>query len=83
MKMKHEHSNKPELIVDNDPFNWEKDTITGAEIRVLAGLPDDVQVFQHIPGHQDKEILADTVVNLDAHKGPERFSTQAPGSKAG
>lgn len=81
--MTNDKANKPELFVDNEPYNWEKDTITGAELRALAGIPDGAQIFQHIPGQPDREIKADTVVDLTKRKGPERFSTQSPGSQAG
>jgi len=81
--MTHEKSNKPELFVDNEPYQWSKESITGAELRILAAIPEGVQIFQQIPRQPDREILANTVVDLAAHKGPERFSTQAAGSQAG
>lgn len=76
-------SNKPELFIDNDPYDWEKDTITGVELRTLGSLPDDVQIFRKIPGHPDSEVKNDAVVDLTEHPGPDRFSTQSVGSQAG
>lgn len=78
--------NKPkrfELFVDGEKYEWEKNTITGAELRDLAGIPDSAQIFQHVPGKPDIEIKNDTVVDLEKHHGPVKFSTQSPGSQAG
>lgn len=81
--MTNDKANKPELFIDNERYDWNKSTITGAELRALAGIPDSAQIYQHIPGQPDREIMADTIVNLAEHKGPERFSSQSPGSQAG
>lgn len=81
--MANENSNKPDLFIDNERYHWDKDTITGAEIRTLASLPDDVQIFHKVPGQPDSEIKNDTVVDLAARPGPDRFSTQSVGSQAG
>ena len=78
---KHEN-NRPEFIVDNEPYQWHKPTITGAEIRKEASLPDSVQIFMKIPGKPDREIKDDTVVDLRG-PGPERFSSQEACSAAG
>lgn len=78
----HHPDNRPEFFVDRDPYQWGKPVITGAEIRKLAGLGDDIQIFQKIPGRPDREIKDDTRVDLRP-PGPERFSTQAVGSQAG
>jgi len=75
--------NKPELFVDNDPYQWTKSTITGAEIRTLASLPADVKIFMKVPGHPDRDITDTDVVTLDPHGAPARFSSQAVGSQAG
>jgi hypothetical protein len=77
------HPNPRELFIDNEPYDWNKDTITGAQLRVLGSLPDDVQIFWKIPGHPDQEVKNHTVVNLKKHPGPDRFSTQSVGSQAG
>ncbi|WP_215875527.1 multiubiquitin domain-containing protein [Acidithiobacillus ferruginosus] len=81
--MSNEKSNRPELIIDNERYDWDEETITGKQIRVLASLPDDVQIFHKVPGHPDEEVKDDTVVDLTKQKGPDRFSTQAVGSQAG
>jgi hypothetical protein len=77
---------KPEkflLFVDGDKYEWDKPTITGAQLRVLAAIPENAQIFLHVPGKPDIEIKNDTPVDLAKHPSPERFSTQSPGSQAG
>lgn len=81
--MSNEKSNRPEVFIDNERYDWDEDTITGAQLRVLGSLPDDVQIFHKVPGHPDEEIKNDTVVDLTKQPGPDRFSTQPVGSQAG
>ncbi len=76
------HGNGPELFIDSDPYDWDKPKITGAQIRKLAHLPESVLIYQKIPGKTDRPIMDDTTVDLTP-KGPEHFSSQAPGSQAG
>jgi len=35
------------------------------------------------PGKPDEPVANDTVLDLENHHGPARFSTQSPGSQAG
>ena len=77
------HPKEFELFVDGDKYEWPKPTITGAELRTLAAIPDSVEIFQHVPGKPDVQIQNSTVVDLAKHHGPVRFSTQSPGSQAG
>lgn len=81
--MSKDKSNRPELFVDNERYDWDQPTITGAQIRVLASLPDDVQIFHKVPGQPDDEVKDNTVVDLTKQQGPDRFSTQPVGSQAG
>lgn len=76
-------NNKPELFVDNERYDWNTDKITGAQIRTLASLPDDVQIFYKVPGQPDVEIKDTTIIDLSHTKGPDRFYSQAVGSQAG
>lgn len=71
------------IFVDTDKYEWDKDTISGAELRVLAAIPDNVEIFLEVPGKPDKPVKNDTVIDLENHHGPARFSTQSPGSQAG
>jgi hypothetical protein len=77
------NSNRPELFIDNERFDWHKDTITGAELRELGSLPSDVEIYWKAPGNPDYPVENDTTVNLREHPGPERFSAQPVGSQAG
>lgn len=73
---------KKDLIIDNEPYEWKSDTITGAEIRTLGDVPDGAQVYQERPGKEDLEIKLDMIVTLAA-PGIERFSTDSVDSGAG
>lgn len=81
--MSNEHSKEPKLFVDNEPYDWEKQTITGAEIKALAGLPDDVEIYWKGPRNADTPVGDDTVIDLSVQPGPDRFSSQSVGSQAG
>lgn len=74
--------NQPDFIFDNEPERWPAKEVSGQELRDKFSVPPNVQIFQKIPGHKDREILNNTVVDLRG-KGPERFFTQAVGSGAG
>jgi hypothetical protein len=72
-----------QLFVDGEKYEWEKPTISGLELRSLAGIPDNAEIFQHVPGKPDLPIANTTVVDLEKHHGPVKFSTQSTGSQAG
>lgn len=77
------HTNqRPEFFFDNEAQQWDKPTVTGKELREKFSVPANVQIFQKVPGQNDREILDATVVDLTG-PGPERFSTQSVGSGAG
>jgi hypothetical protein len=76
-------SNQHFVFVDNEKYPWNKNTITAADIRQLAGVPEGVQVYLEVPGKPDQEVKPGDVIDLDKHKGPARFSTQSAGSQAG
>jgi hypothetical protein len=78
-----EHKKSFELFVDNEKYAWDAETITGKQLHGLASIPEGVEIFLQVPGHRDQEIKDDTVVDLEKHKGPARFSTQSTGSQAG
>ena len=71
------------IFVDTDKYEWDKSTITGAELRVLAAIPENVEIFLEVPGKPDLEVKNDTVIDLEKHHGPAKFSTQSTGSQAG
>lgn len=71
------------IFVDSDKYEWDKSTITGAQLRVLAAIPDNVEIFLAVPGKPDLNVKNETVIDLEAHHGPAKFSTQSTGSQAG
>jgi hypothetical protein len=71
------------LFVDGDKYELDDTTITGAQLRMLAGIPQGAQIYLKVPGKPDAEIQDDTIVSLDQLHGPAKFSTQSPGSQAG
>jgi predicted component of type VI protein secretion system len=71
------------VFVDGDKYEWEKGTITGAELRMLAAIPQNAQIFLKVPGKPDEPVNDGTTIDLSKHHGPARFSTQSPGSQAG
>ena len=81
--MKSHNDNRPELFVDNERYDWDENTVSGVQIKELAGVPDDVQLFHKIPGSPDVLVNDSDVIDLDDIKGPDRFYTQCVGSQAG
>lgn len=70
------------LIVDNEPYVWHEETITGQQIRVLAAVPDGVQVWKKNHGSPDTLVDLGTQIDL-TQPGTERFSLQEASSGAG
>lgn len=65
MAAEHEHHPKFKLIVDQNPFTWPEPTITGAQIKALAGVDPSYGVWQEIPGGKtDPEISDNQSVDL-------------------
>lgn len=71
------------VFVDGDKYEWEQSTISGAELRVLAAIPQSAQIYLKVPGKPDEPVENNTTIDLAVHHGPARFSTQSPGSQAG
>ena len=77
----HENNYSPAFFVDNTPYPWPQAAITGEQIRKLAAIPDNVDLFLKIPGHPDQLVENTTTVPLGEPK--PHLSTQAVGSKGG
>jgi len=60
------------LKIDDKDLEWPRACISGSVLRKLANLPDNYNLWQEIPGQQDRKIADKDVINLDA-KGVERF----------
>lgn len=69
---------KPEvwkILIDQDPYDWEKSTITGNEIRTLAGVDPKHSVFLKVNGPGDDiEVGNDQEIDL-SEPGREHFFT--------
>jgi Prokaryotic E2 family E/Multiubiquitin len=58
--------------IDDKDLEWPRACISGFVLRKLADLPENYNLWQEIPGQQDRKIADNDVINLDA-KGVERF----------
>ncbi|OWU67596.1 multiubiquitin domain-containing protein [Phaeobacter sp. 22II1-1F12B] len=58
--------------IDDKDLEWPRACISGFVLRKLADLPKNYNLWQEIPGQQDRKIADSDVINLDA-KGVERF----------
>lgn len=64
-----------EILVDRRPHKWPKPSITGLEIKKLAGVdPATYGAWQDIPGQEDKPIADNEQVDL-IERGVEKFFT--------
>lgn len=70
------------LMVDNETYDWPQGSITGAQIRELASVPDGVQVWKKNNGSPDTLVELATVNDLTG-PGIERFSLQEASTGAG
>lgn len=75
------------LIVNRVEHKWATETITGTQIRQLAGSPTDWVVNQIVPGPgEDPEIGDSQAVHLDDKAPPpgrKRFTTRKPATSPG
>lgn len=76
MSPKKEHPDIPfQIIVDQKPHKWPEPTITGLDIKKLAGVdPDTYDAWQDVPGPEDIFLGNDDPVDL-TELGTERFFT--------
>ena len=72
-----------ELMVENVPYKWESQFITGAQVRTLGpGIPESMDLFLKRKG-QPGQLVKDTdTIDLD-EPGIEKFYAQESGSEAG
>lgn len=71
------------VYIDNDKYVWDKYAISGAEVRELARLPDDVDLFLEVPGQPREPVENRQVIDVLRHIGPPRFHSQPGDSSAG
>ncbi|HMG47889.1 MAG TPA: multiubiquitin domain-containing protein [Allosphingosinicella sp.] len=72
-----------ELQVNRKPYKWPDASVTGAEIKTLAGSPPDFVVNQIVDGPgEDPEISDNQPVDL-SKPGIEKFVTRKPKTTPG
>ena len=64
--------------VDGTMCRTEHQFLTGAQIKRMAGVPAEFELYLVVPGYQDELIDDDKTVNL-ARPGIERFESRKPG----
>lgn len=70
------------IKIDNAPYEWNESTIDEVDLRELAAIPQNADIFQKIPGQPDKQVLPGFPVDLTG-PGPEKFCSAVVGSQAG
>lgn len=62
------------IIIDHTPHDWAEPTITGAQLKELAGVDASYGVWQDLPGPEDPPVEDGQSVDL-GEPGVERFFT--------
>jgi hypothetical protein len=66
------------LTINNKPYSWDKEYITGAQIKKLSGVPPEEELFLSIRGPwKDESVPNEKEVNL-ARPGIESFYSKKP-----
>ncbi len=79
MSNEHAGRKKYKFFVDDQQYETEKRTLSGAELRAIASVDPNFQIFLEEQGHDkpDRLIANDYSLNLDA-PGVEKFYTVPP-----
>ena len=72
------HPKQFSFSVDGTRCQTEHQFLTGAQIKRMAGVPAEFELYLVVPGYQDELIDDDKTVNL-ARPGIERFESRKPG----
>lgn len=62
------------IMIDQHQYEWSKSTITGLEIKKLAGVDPSFGVWRDLPGPNDPPVGDNEEVDLKEH-GENRFFT--------
>lgn len=74
-QQKQPHHTTYKIIVDQKPHDWPKPTITGLEIKSLAGVDRAAyDAWQDVRGPEDRLVKDDDQIDV-TEKGTERFFT--------
>lgn len=69
--------------IDNTPYKWEHQFITGAEVRSVGpGIPESMDLFIKVKGKPGRLVANDESIDL-SDEGIEKFYSQESSSSAG
>jgi hypothetical protein len=69
--------------IDNTPYTWDQQFITGAEVRSVGpGIPESMDLFIKVKGKPGSLVANEDVIDL-ANAGIEKFYSQESSSSAG
>lgn len=63
------------FFVDGTRYQTERQFLTGLEIKEMANVPEEMELFLVVSGYQDELIANDKTVNL-SRPGVEKFETR-------
>jgi hypothetical protein len=76
MKDDDKHGHPRKVIIDQKPFDWTEQFITGAQIKQLASVDPSYGVWLELPGNEDDPPIADNqTFDLYDHQGIAKFFT--------
>ena len=76
-------SKKYHFKIENVPYVWENQFITGKEVRGIGpGIPDNMDLFLKVAGKPGRLVANDEPIDLD-QPGIEKFYSQESSSSAG
>lgn len=71
------YTKKPlHIKVDGKLYLWRKQYITGAELRKLASVPEEMDIYLDVPGNWEDNLINDNERIDLARPGIERFETR-------
>ncbi|WP_167481059.1 multiubiquitin domain-containing protein [Mesorhizobium waimense] len=74
---------KYKFKIENEIYEWDNQTITGAEVRgVGPGIPDSMDLYMKMPGQPGRLVGRGESIDL-RQSGIEKFYAQDASSEAG
>lgn len=66
--MDHDAKKHFTIHINKKPYDWDHPSITGAQVKTLAGVPQDYQVVLILPGQQlDPPVGDQEAIDLTEH----------------
>lgn len=63
------------FFVDDTRYQTERQFLTGLDIKKMANVPEEMELYLVVPGYQDELVANDKAVNL-SRPGVEKFETR-------